>query len=74
MNKRKKAKLRLKIFTEMLNEWPFILVKSERGIIDKIIKLLDKYIAMDDDGCQWITIEFNELEEKIRALENDKPL
>ena len=43
--------------------------RNRLDIIDKIIKLLDKYIATDDDGRQWLTIEFNELEELIRDLE-----
>jgi len=43
-------------------------------MIDEIIKILDKYIVTDDDGCQWLSIEFNELEEKIRDLDKADPI
>ena len=39
-----------------------------KAIEDKVIEYLDNIIVMDDDGRQWLSVEYNEMEEKIRKL------
>ena len=34
----------------------------------ELIKYLDSVIVTDDNGDQWLTVEFNEIEAKIRKL------
>jgi hypothetical protein len=34
----------------------------------ELIKYLDSVIVTDDDGCQWLTVEFNDIEDKIKEL------
>ena len=53
-------------FTEELNDF-----KIMKTIEDKVIEYLDSIIVMDDNGCQWLSVEFNEMEEKIRKLFKD---
>ena len=37
---------------------------------NKVIEYLDSIIVTDDDGRQWLNVEYNEMEKKIRALFN----
>jgi len=40
-------------------------------IEDKVIEYLDSIIVTDDHGQQWLSVEFNEMEEEIRKLFKD---
>ncbi len=37
----------------------------------EVIKYLDSVIATDDDGCQWLTVEFDEICDKINWMDPD---
>ena len=39
-----------------------------KTIEDKLIEYLDNIIVTDDHGQQWLSVEFNEMEEEIRKL------
>ena len=46
--------------------------EDKKDLCNKIIKYLDSVIVTDDDGRQYLTVEFNEVEEKIIELFRDK--
>ena len=39
-----------------------------KTIEEKVIEYLDSIIVTDDHGQQWLSVEFNEMEEEIRKL------
>ena len=42
-----------------------------KTIEDKLIEYLDNIIVTDDHGEQWLSVEYNEMEEEIRKLFKD---
>ena len=54
---------------EIIKEWLDRYHEAKlKTIEDKLIEYLDNIIVTDDHGQQWLSVEFNEMEEEIRKL------